>query len=132
METFRVIFKGGIAAGHTPDQVKNGLAKLFKLDLSQPGDASKLKQLLSGKAGVVKSGLTRDQARQYQDVISQAGALTEVGPDPRDRFFAPGVKERRQSQRRLKGDRRSVRRASSILPDRRRNNGRRVSDPGKE
>lgn len=132
METYRVVFKGALAAGYTPEQVRNGLAKIFTLDLSKPTDASKLKKLLSGKPVVIKAGLTRDQASQYQQVIARAGALAEIGADPADQYYAPGIKERRHSQRRKAGDRRAVRRTSAILPDRRSSWGRRSKDPRAE
>ncbi len=129
METFRVVFKGGIATGFTPDQVKHGLAKIFTLDANRPADAGKLKQLLSGRQVVIKAGLSREQARQYQQMIAETGAVVEIGVDPANQYYAPGYKERRHEQRRKKGDRRTIRRTSSILPDRRSGHGRRNTDP---
>lgn len=130
METFRIVFKGALAAGYTPEQVKNGLAKIFTLDPSEPTDASKLKQLLSGRPVVIKKGLTREQASRYQQVIAGAGALAEIGTDPAEQHAAPGTRDRRLNHlRRKAGDRRAVRRSSSILPDRRFNRGRRSKDP---
>ena len=77
---------------------------------------------------VVKVGLQLEQAQRYQEVIEQAGAMTEIESDPDGAFFAPGEKERRIEQRRKLGDRRAIHRSSSILPDRRKNTGRRESD----
>jgi hypothetical protein len=132
LKTFRVLFKGGIASGYTPDQVKHGLAKIFTLDANRPTDAGKLKQMLSGRPVVIKAGLSREQARQYQQVIAKTGAVAEIGVDPANQYYAPGYKERRHDQRRIKGDRRGVRRTSSILPDRRASHGRRSTDPGEK
>ena len=118
-EFFRVIFNGQIAPGADPAEVKNNLSRLFKLDPAEPQDLEKLKRLFSGNKVIIKDKLSLEAAENYRRAIKNAGALCEIKP----------VLERRQTQRRVQGDRRAIRRTSSIQPDRRKNGGRREADP---
>lgn len=118
--TYRVVFSGKIKQGCDPNQVKSNLAGIFKLDPKQPEHLSKLKRLFSGQPVVIKDKLSKSEAEKYQSVISGAGCVSKIEPTH--------LEERRKDQRRKRGDRRSVRRSSSILPDRRTNPGRRDSD----
>ncbi|MEZ5524848.1 MAG: hypothetical protein R3E62_07790 [Pseudomonadales bacterium] len=111
--------------GWTSEEVKVGMARLFKLDLLKEEDAGKLERLFSGRKVVIKAGLKRSVAKAYVDAIAKAGGkahfeFKDVLPD--------GVSERRKTQRRKRGDRRRTKRLSSILPDRRKSFGRRQSD----
>lgn len=118
--TYRVVFSGKIKQGCDPNQVKKNLAKIFKLDPARPEQLAKLKKLFSGQPVVIKDKLSKPEAEKYHRVISGAGCISRMEPTLDN--------ERRRDQRRKRGDRRSVRRSSSILPDRRTNPGRREAD----
>lgn len=118
--TYRVIFCGEIAADADPKQVKIGMAKLFRLDPAQPEHLTKLKRMFSGRTIVIKDNLAMADAEKYRSAIEQVGGISHIELTP--------AEERRKEQRRKIPDRREVRRSSAILPDRRKNSGRRSTD----
>lgn len=128
-ENFRVTFHGEVIEGWDPEEVKANMAKLFKLDLSDPTHAEKLHRMFSGRKVIIKAGLKRSVAKAYIDAIAKIGGAASF--EPRD-LPPEGVPERRINQRRKRGDRRRTKRLSSILPDRRKTRGRRHSDPSPE
>jgi len=115
---FRVIFNGKITPEGDPAQVQASLAKLFNLEPTIPQDNEKLRRLFSGKTVIVKDQISLEEAEQYRCAIKGAGALCEIKP----------LSERRKAPRRVLGDRRTLKRTSSIQPDRRQNSGRRNTD----
>ena len=70
----QVVFRGQIVSGASIDTVKANLAKLFKTD------ATRIEGLFSGKAMVIKKGLSRGEGERYCALLSKAGALCEVVP----------------------------------------------------
>ncbi|MFH1135413.1 MAG: hypothetical protein V1816_04945 [Pseudomonadota bacterium] len=78
-EKYRIVFRGELREGASPREVKDNLARLFKLS------PARLDLFFSGKAIQVKSGLDREQARKFRDAFQQAGAECLVlrdGPLP--------------------------------------------------
>ena len=73
-QQYQVVFRGEIAPDTRIEVVKANLAKLFKTD-----DA-RIEHLFSGKAIVLKKGLSREDGERYRSLIEQAGALCEVIP----------------------------------------------------
>ena len=131
---YRVIFCGKIVADKNPEDVASNLATMFKLDLSKHEHAAKLAKLLSGKPVVIKQGITEQRALLYQKSMAIAGAISTVElTKPDDGSKEKPFVERRKGQRRKRGDRRNVRRTSSILPDRRKEDRRKpVPEPEDE
>ncbi len=72
MQTFEVVFSGQTLPGAEPQQVRQGLQRLFKAS-----DAV-LEQFFSGRRIVVKRDLDAAGAEKYRLAFEQAGALLEV------------------------------------------------------
>jgi len=123
-EAYRVIFKGELASEADPNQVKIGMAKLFTLNPARPDHLAKLRRMFSGRNIVIKDNLTKAEAEKYQQAISLVGGVSQIELTPEA--------DQRKDQRRKQSERRAVRRTSSILPDRRKNTGRRQTDPHNE
>jgi len=71
-EKFNLVFRGQLAKGVDSGVAKKNIAQLFKIS-----DA-KVEAMFSGKAIVLKRGLTADAANKYRVAIKKAGALVEV------------------------------------------------------
>lgn len=69
---YEVVFNGMIARGFETGQVKQNLAKLFKVDIS------KMEALFSGNMIVVKSGIDEESANRYQEAMKKAGAVCAI------------------------------------------------------
>lgn len=122
---FRVTFHGEVMQGWDPDEVKANMAALFKLDPENKQHAQKLDRLFSGRPVVIKDGLNAATAQAYVDAIAKAGgdARAKKKSEPPNK-----IPERRFTLRRKKGDRRRIARLSAIMPNRRKNRGRRHAD----
>jgi len=70
--TFGVIFSGKIVEGASADQVKQNVAKLFKVEVAN------IERLFTGKPVVLKKGLNEETARKYQQALRKAGAICAV------------------------------------------------------
>lgn len=70
--TFGVIFSGKIVEGASVDQVKQNVAKLFKVEVA------KIERLFIGKPVVIKKGLNEEAAKKYQLALRKAGAICAV------------------------------------------------------
>ncbi|WP_444919904.1 hypothetical protein ACJJID_13320 [Microbulbifer sp. CnH-101-G] len=66
--TYSLIFRGDLIAGFTAGDVKANLARLFK---SSPQAVEKL---FSGRPLVLRKGLSRAQAEQFQATLAKVGA----------------------------------------------------------
>jgi hypothetical protein len=77
--TYSLIFRGDLIAGFTAGDVKANLARLFK---SSPQAVEKL---FSGRPLVLRKGLSRAQAEQFQATLAKVGAQvnlkSEGGPE---------------------------------------------------
>jgi len=71
---YQVVFRGRIVPDTSIEEVKANLAKLFKTD------AARIERLFSGKAMVLKKGLSREDGERYCALLKQAGALCDVVP----------------------------------------------------
>jgi len=126
VNAFRVTFRGEIEPGYRLEEVKSNLAKLFKLDVSNQLHLQKIDRLFSGRTVVIKEGLSKTSAQAYLSAIAKAGGKGYI----KIKIGAPdGIEERRTFLRRKQGDRRAKPRLSAILPDRRKDKGRREGDP---
>lgn len=69
---FQVLFSGEISEGAAPEAVRKNLARRLGID------DRKTAQLFSGRTVVVKSGLTRDQAEEFQADLAGIGVLVRI------------------------------------------------------
>jgi hypothetical protein len=70
--SYRIIYQGKIAQGHSVEEVKRNLTSLFKLS------AEKMKQLFSGKKFVVAKNVDYEAAMRYKMAFETAGATCKV------------------------------------------------------
>jgi len=70
--TFVVAFSGVIAPGFEREQVKQNLAKLFKVEVAR------VEPMFSGKRVAIKAKLDKATALKYQAGLKKAGAVCEV------------------------------------------------------
>ncbi|NVJ62302.1 MAG: hypothetical protein HWE27_18080 [Gammaproteobacteria bacterium] len=69
---FDIVFAGRTAPNKSQEEVKAGLAKLFKTNEAQ------IERLFSGTEVTVKKGLNYAQAMKYQSALKQVGALVLI------------------------------------------------------
>ncbi|MGI1677393.1 MAG: hypothetical protein K6L75_01555 [Cellvibrionaceae bacterium] len=104
-----------------PMEAKSALKKLQEtFGLAE----SHIEKLSSGEPVVIKKKVDLEEATLYQEAVARAGGVAWVQEIGTDGFH----EERRKGPRRVTLDRRTVYRASSILPDRRGSCGRRSTD----
>jgi hypothetical protein len=70
--SYRIIYQGKIAQGHSVEEVKRNLTSLFKLS------AKKMEQLFSGKKFVVAKNVDYEAAMRYKMAFETAGATCKV------------------------------------------------------
>lgn len=68
-ELFQIVFRGELAYGFTPEEVKTNLQQLFRRD------AATIERIFVQLPMVMKSGLDEATAARYCGVLEQAGAL---------------------------------------------------------
>lgn len=85
---------------------------------------SHIQHLSSGEPVVIKKQIDLAEATRYQEAVKSAGGVAWIQEVDENGFHH----ERRKGPRRILFDRRSLYRASSIVPDRRANCGRRSTD----
>ncbi len=73
-QTFELIYNGSISKGFEPDQVKQNVARLYKIDVAR------IERLFSGELVVIKTGLDRETALKYQAAMKNAGAEVAIRP----------------------------------------------------
>ncbi|MFA0811878.1 hypothetical protein [Microbulbifer epialgicus] len=66
--TYSLVFRGDLVAGFTASDVKTNMARLFK---SNPQAVEKL---FSGRPLILRKGLSRAQAEQFQVTLAKIGA----------------------------------------------------------
>ena len=71
---FQVVFRGRRVEGSDPVEVKEKLARLFKIPVE------KVNPMFLGKRVVIKKGVDEATARKYQAAMRQCGALAEIEP----------------------------------------------------
>jgi TM2 domain-containing membrane protein YozV len=71
-DKYRVIFKGKVQEGASPDDVKPKLAKILKLT------DEKAAKLFSGKPIVIKKNASQETCKKIQAALSKAGALCKI------------------------------------------------------
>ena len=71
-ETYSVVFSGEIADGKEEREVKEDVARAFKLKSEQ------VQKLFSGKPIALKRGLDKAQAMKYRNRLARAGALGKI------------------------------------------------------
>jgi hypothetical protein len=69
---FEVVFRGDVEPGQSVQDVKEGLAKLFK------ADPARIEQMFSGKPVVIKGNLDEETALHYQSSLQKVGAVVEI------------------------------------------------------
>lgn len=70
--SYRIIYQGKIAQGHSVEEVKRNLTSLFKLS------AEKMEQLFSGRRFVVAKDVDYESAMRYKMAFETAGATCRV------------------------------------------------------
>jgi hypothetical protein len=71
---YDIYFSGRIIEGRDPEQVREKIGKLFKMEPEQ------VAQLFSGKAARIKAGVDQDTAVKYRTSFQKAGAQIEIRP----------------------------------------------------
>jgi hypothetical protein len=69
MDQYEIVFKGEVMPNLHVEQVAGAMAKLFN------ADADKIALLFNGAAHALKSGLDREAAEKYRDILKRAGAI---------------------------------------------------------
>jgi len=70
--TYSLIFRGDLVAGFTAGDVKANLARLFKRS------PQAVEKLFSGRPLILRKGLSRTQAEQFQATLAKVGAQVTV------------------------------------------------------
>lgn len=70
--SYEIVFRGKLVAGHDEAQVKANMGKLFK------AGPETIDKLFAGGRVVLKKNLDRDTAYKYRDILKKAGAVTVV------------------------------------------------------
>ena len=73
-QQFDVFFRGDIVAGQSVAEVKERLAKLFKLEVAQ------VALLFSGRPTAIRRNLDEASARKYEQALLKIGAVAELRP----------------------------------------------------
>lgn len=71
---YDIYFSGQIIADQDPEQVKQNVAKLFKME------RAKAERLFSGKPIRIKENVDQDTAIKYRGAFTKAGALIDIKP----------------------------------------------------
>ncbi|MFN3712610.1 MAG: hypothetical protein ACK4SX_03005 [Alcanivoracaceae bacterium] len=72
---YRIVFHGNIHSGHSHEQVRERLGKLFRIE-----DSERLDKLFSGNPVTIKKSLDEAGARKYLAALDKAGAVVEIDP----------------------------------------------------
>ena len=72
MAHYNLIFQGKIIDGASLDEVKNNIARLFKID------KTKTDTLFSGNTVVIKKNLDAESANKYLAIIKKTGAIVQA------------------------------------------------------
>ena len=76
-QTYRIVFRGEILAGHDPDGVRQRAAVIFKVDQARLEE-----KLFCGRPIVLAKGLTSQQAQQYVQKLENIGMRIFQLKDP--------------------------------------------------
>lgn len=126
-QRFRVVFVGEFNPDKNRQEVEEGLQKRFKLA------PSILARLMAGRPVVVKNNVDAETAYRYKTEIDTLGGVSRIEPIPiRSDVDEKGFIERRQGDRRIRGDRRHITRSGAIQPDRRKRDRRRANGSGRK
>ncbi|MCW8982571.1 MAG: hypothetical protein OQK13_00845, partial [Gammaproteobacteria bacterium] len=71
-EHYVIAYNGQVAEGKSLEAVKQGVAQLFKVDVS------KVAHFFSGEWGSIKKGVDEGTASKYQAALAKVGALCRV------------------------------------------------------
>ncbi|MGD8523526.1 MAG: hypothetical protein PVF56_20425 [Desulfobacterales bacterium] len=71
-KSWTVIFDGELDSGQTPQDVKNNLAQLFKVN------TAKIEPLFASPSVIIKKNLTYATALKYQQAIAKTGAICRI------------------------------------------------------
>ncbi|NOY63168.1 MAG: hypothetical protein GXP10_08480 [Gammaproteobacteria bacterium] len=85
-DQYEVVFRGVITEGKNVEEVKLGIARLFKVD------AAKVSHLFSGQHYTIKRGIDKQTALKYKAAMLNAGALCYIKQEVRQE--APPLAER--------------------------------------
>jgi len=71
MDLFDIFFAGRLVQGVDPEQAKQNLAKLFKIDTAQA------EKFFSGQPETIKRGVDKEQAMKYKAAMHKAGMIVQ-------------------------------------------------------
>jgi len=71
-DTYKIVFRGDIAPGHTLVEVKSRLAGMFRLD------EESVAKLFSGRPVTIKRNLNGVDAKTWCDTLRKAGAVAQA------------------------------------------------------
>lgn len=126
---YRLVFRGKYLPGLLPEDVHADVAALFRAPVE------KVRELLCTLPAIIKQNVEIEQGNRYLEALAEVGLIThlELVTDESGEPIAPGswdgVERRSGTERRHRVDRRAGRRGAAIVPDRRKNRGRRKTDP---
>ena len=69
---YKVVFDGKTQPDHPPEQVKKNFSHLFRAQTPQ------IERLFSGQPIIVRKNLNQNEARCYEEAITQAGAVCRI------------------------------------------------------
>ena len=111
---FRVVFTGEFESTQDVEIMKAKLSKRFNLK------PAVLERMMAGRPIVVKNNVDAEIAYKYKAEIDAMGGISRIEPLPyKNDVDEKGYIERRELIRRFRSDRRTVGRAGSMQPDRR-------------
>lgn len=124
-QRFRVVFTGQFDPNKNIDAIKADMTARFKLP------PPIIERLMAGRPIVVKNNVNAETAYRYKREIDVMGGVSRIEAVPEeDDVDKKGFIERRKrkSDRRMRNDRRKVKRAGAIQPDRRKGMDRRKNN----
>jgi len=98
-QTYKIVFFGALHPNEAKEVVMKRFGVLFHIQKQ-----TTLEHLFSGNMVVLKSGISREEASQYQHAIEQAGADCSVEPDTSlGKFSGTDANYKRKKKRALSG-----------------------------
>ena len=73
-QEYQVVFRGEILPSKSVEEAKANLAALYKTDVTR------IERLFSGKAMVLKKGVSREAGERYRALLEKAGIACDLVP----------------------------------------------------
>lgn len=125
---YRLVFRGKLLPGMSPEQVAENLVALFGVPLETA------QAMLASAPAVIRPDVDVEQGNRILEALANAGLISHLEPATSATgdnlpMGWDGIERRRQGKPRRSGqERRDEQRDASMRPDRRQNRGRRKTD----